>query len=244
MLISITNSCNMNCTHCLGDYKLCDDHMTMEKFDDVIQFIKKYKPSFVLVSGGEPTLHPNFIPMMKRLKAAQVYFGIASNGTFLEDEKLTKEIMGLNVPVQITNDVRYYPKRIKYVSHPNFIYVNEIMSLYPQGRAQNEKPIMCRVTKCFNAKMFSYQLKERSFKALLNEFDSRFKYCFPMINFEGDVHAGESRLCTKIGTIYDDDEKLFNGVQNLKCKKCGMNNYVADNFTMLLNSLEVMNKLK
>lgn len=241
MVLSITNNCNMGCTHCMGDYKPCEDFMSMEVLKDVIDFIKRMDIHFILVSGGEPTSHPKFIEIMKYIKkhldTDTHCIMIASNGAFLDDEKLVKEIIDLDLEVQITNDSRYYPKPIKHIEHKNFRYVDYVASLYPQGRASNQKPILSRVTKCFNPKLVSYQTDEESFSKIISVFERRFKFCFPFIDFKGDVRIGESRLCEPIGTIYDSDKLLYKAIQYHKCNKCAMNKYVSKEYTNMLTTL-------
>lgn len=39
MIISITESCHMGCSHCMDDAKPCEKHMSMRTFQDAISFL-------------------------------------------------------------------------------------------------------------------------------------------------------------------------------------------------------------
>ena len=84
MLLFITSSCRMQCTHCLSDCKPDGVHMSMEVLNDAIKFIKKIRNKIVIVSGGEPTDHLQFLDIMERLvkEFAKPQLSIASNGMF------------------------------------------------------------------------------------------------------------------------------------------------------------------
>lgn len=65
MLAMITTKCNMSCQHCCmscgKNYK--GEHMSMEVYERVLEMSEQFG-SWVVLSGGEPTLHPNFMEML------------------------------------------------------------------------------------------------------------------------------------------------------------------------------------
>lgn len=53
------------------------------------------------------------------------------------------------------------------------------------------------------------------------------KMCTPSVNVDGSIVAGESSLCCKIGSVDSTCDELVDGILNIKCNKCGL----EDNLT-------------
>jgi len=68
MILFITNRCNSECSHCMHSCTATGDDMTDETFSQTIKFINEINPFVVSISGGEPTLHKNIIPIIERLQ--------------------------------------------------------------------------------------------------------------------------------------------------------------------------------
>lgn len=116
MLIKITQSCSMGCSHCCNDAVLCDRHMTMETFIDVLNFINKNDTYSIqdMFAGGEPFENPllwNFVDKYFEMIHGKMLI-IATNGLYMQKhqeevaEKLEKYKF---LSFQVTNDTRYYP---------------------------------------------------------------------------------------------------------------------------------------
>lgn len=93
----ITRTCNLFCSHCIrSSGPNIKDTVQLEQALHTIQEIAKvhHNPSFLL-SGGEPTLHPNFFEI---LDAAYTHF-----------EKVVVNTNGLNVKA-LTKIASHYPK--------------------------------------------------------------------------------------------------------------------------------------
>ena len=65
MIISITESCHMGCSHCMDDARPCDKHMSMRTFQDAISFFNQFGGIECLITGGEPTDNPEWIKMLE-----------------------------------------------------------------------------------------------------------------------------------------------------------------------------------
>jgi hypothetical protein len=48
------------------------------------------------------------------------------------------------------------------------------------------------------------------------------KMCTPSVKVNGDIVAGESSFCCKIGTVDDSNLRLTNNVCGMKCNACGL----------------------
>lgn len=142
MLLKITEKCSMGCTHCMNDSKPTGKHMDEKTFHDAVEFLIKHKVfNGILISGGEPTEHPQFVEFIEYLvnqlqndprcsnavhrrkndfRCLDVVKSIVitTNGVWMlthRDE--VERIINLNSPTlyisfQVSTDPRYYPERI------------------------------------------------------------------------------------------------------------------------------------
>lgn len=68
-------------------------YMSEEVADALIENIKKYNiPGVRFIRWGEPTLHPSYIEIMKRVKNAGAMVHINTNGSLLDDEQISQLI--------------------------------------------------------------------------------------------------------------------------------------------------------
>lgn len=214
----------MNCSHCMIESIPNGNHMPIETYEKAIAFNVSYDPSLIFLSGGEPTDHPQFLEYLSMAKSylskgKVFYVLVASNGMFLEDEAYTKEIIKIGVPFQITNDPRFYPKRIRRIEHPLFAYEEALRIVTPIGRAITSSIETSRQTPlCFNLRSLckSYQ----NFSNALMHLRSISKMCIPSINADGSLVAGEASSCYKIGTVESTLEEITCNIHNMKCGKC------------------------
>ena len=81
LILEIIRSCNMNCEHCLRGNP---DPVQMTQMDVRRLFGQITRAGTVVVTGGEPTIHPNFSEILYEVAdhADQCYSGyMATNGT-------------------------------------------------------------------------------------------------------------------------------------------------------------------
>lgn len=128
MLVRITQRCQMQCPHCMVDAKPDGEHMTMETFKKVVVFISQNTLPIVLISGGEPTEHPQIREILRISKDNFKFIILISNGTFLKDLELRDYIISLGISVQITNDPRFYKTKIEKFEHSLFSYEENLKS--------------------------------------------------------------------------------------------------------------------
>lgn len=102
VLIHITLRCNLKCVHCyVGEKKNLDLPLTV---------IKKFIPEFynmqglrVLLSGGEPLMHPQFKELLKFIGQFPIRIMLLTNGTLMKPE-LVEYIKEYVHEVQISID--------------------------------------------------------------------------------------------------------------------------------------------
>jgi hypothetical protein len=200
------------------------DRMLRETYDKTLEFSACYDPALIFLSGGEPTDHPVFLEYLWLAKryldmGKVLYVLVASNGMFLEDESYTKEIIKMGVPFQITHDPRFYPKEIKKIDHPLFMYEDTLRLVSPMGRAiPNNLATSRQSPLCFNLRSLCNNYQD--FGKAVSHLRSILKMCVPSINVDGSVVAGESPSCYKIGTVDSTPEDIVHNMNNMKCGKC------------------------
>lgn len=85
LLLTITTRCNLSCRHCyLGDADRED--MDIGLFDGIIEDFAGMGGLRLLVSGGEPTLHPDFKKFNLHLKEQPFRRVLLTNGTTITED--------------------------------------------------------------------------------------------------------------------------------------------------------------
>ena len=82
---NLTNRCNLSCRHCYQDSRrtaLGDELGLAEKLDLVDQMGRAHIP-MLAVSGGEPTLSKDLLPVLRRARQYHLHTSLATNGTTL-----------------------------------------------------------------------------------------------------------------------------------------------------------------
>ncbi|MFA6132865.1 MAG: radical SAM protein [Phycisphaerae bacterium] len=80
---NFTNRCNLACRHCYqdSDHSALSDELTLkEKLDLVDQMGRAYMP-MLAISGGEPTISADLVPVLERARGYGMHTTIATNGT-------------------------------------------------------------------------------------------------------------------------------------------------------------------
>ena len=92
-IIEITSNCNLDCPICLKNFK-DSFQMTTDQFGYIIQCLKEYEnpPYIINLSGGEPTIHPEFEYFIKlALEQEIMQTTVSTNGiTLLENKEMRK----------------------------------------------------------------------------------------------------------------------------------------------------------
>ncbi|MHC4066240.1 MAG: radical SAM protein [Planctomycetota bacterium] len=77
-----TNLCNLSCRHCYQDaeHQALPDELTLdEKLDLVDQMAEQYVP-MIAFAGGEPTLSPDLLPVLRRCRQSGIHTTLATHG--------------------------------------------------------------------------------------------------------------------------------------------------------------------
>lgn len=87
---NLIRRCNLTCKHC---YSLSNDtdfkgELSFEEICAVMDDLKAFRVPVLILSGGEPLLHPRIFEIAKRAKAMGFYVGLSSNGTLITPDNL------------------------------------------------------------------------------------------------------------------------------------------------------------
>ena len=250
VIIDITNNCDMQCPHCMQRSEP-GNHMMMDKATFIlsVSFANNLKASAILLSGGEPTLHPQlceFVEILQQMsdKSLSRAIFLLSNGSFLLDNIKREQIKRLIKDkklngIQITSVPRLY-KNWKKI-HEAFkeyeqefdkkmtMFSEDISHIKDLGRAHDNKDMFIDdfgnslYPSCFSG--FSIIKQSET----IEDFDDMSlymqKFCSPVIDYKGNIHVSESVCCPSFGNVlecvYDGGKKVFDRIKEGKpCGKC------------------------
>ncbi len=87
---NFTNLCNFRCKHCYQTAgRPLPDELSLEEKLEVVAQLDRAGVAAVALSGGEPTIHPHFLPVIREISRRGMYPAVATNGwVFADKEKL------------------------------------------------------------------------------------------------------------------------------------------------------------
>lgn len=95
--LEITHKCNLQCKHCYSNSGTKREHeLTYEEFRKLIDQLAHIGVLNVMVTGGEPLLHPHFFEIIEYIRSRPMSCMLFTNGTLLT-EHIVKKLKNLNV---------------------------------------------------------------------------------------------------------------------------------------------------
>jgi Fe-coproporphyrin III synthase len=87
---NLLRRCNLTCRHCYATSADKDfpGELTRAEIDRVMDDLRAYGVPALILSGGEPLLHPEVFAIARRAKAMGFYVGLSTNGTLIDREHL------------------------------------------------------------------------------------------------------------------------------------------------------------
>jgi MoaA/NifB/PqqE/SkfB family radical SAM enzyme len=80
IVIELTNRCNLSCTHCFDGRHSADGEIKLEIIEKILQSAKAHGFDHLSFTGGDPTVHPRFIEIIKMVSESGYNFGFVTNG--------------------------------------------------------------------------------------------------------------------------------------------------------------------
>jgi 7,8-dihydro-6-hydroxymethylpterin dimethyltransferase len=101
-LIEVTDHCNLQCPICYaGSGPARQQYRSLEQIARMIAAVVRNEgePDVVQISGGEPTLHPDFFPILDLAKAAPIrHLMVNTNGIRIADDELFAKRLAAYMP--------------------------------------------------------------------------------------------------------------------------------------------------
>jgi MoaA/NifB/PqqE/SkfB family radical SAM enzyme len=259
MLIKITQQCGRGCSHCMEDSKArTGEHMKFDTFKDALRLTRDTEwpawrlgvPPLVLLSGGECTEHPQILRFINEVERVGMLPLLITNGEWLADRTLRSLILKekRNIRVQVTYDPRFYPgEGPPRVVDSRVLYVETLTHLLPLGRmarrpGEADKGIPLRASpssadlRLLVAQGMSFSQAVCFMRTRYASGQSQTGQCTPSINYDGTVHAGETRNCFVIGTVKSSNRELTEALRGMgSCNRCGLEDGLYDNERHVLN---------
>jgi len=87
---NLIRRCNLTCKHCYSisadtDFK---GELSTQAIFKVMDDLKAFGVKVLILSGGEPLLHPDIFEISHRAKAMGFYVGLSSNGTLIDENNI------------------------------------------------------------------------------------------------------------------------------------------------------------
>ena len=89
---NITRRCNLKCIHCYSDSdsKTYPGELNWDQCVNVIDDLAQYGIPALLLSGGEPTIHPQFFELAGYARSKGLRLTLSTNGTLIDEEKASQ----------------------------------------------------------------------------------------------------------------------------------------------------------
>jgi MoaA/NifB/PqqE/SkfB family radical SAM enzyme len=103
-LVQINEDCNVRCAHCFVSATWIGRRMPLaEVINTVIPRLAGCRVQRVTLTGGEPTIHPEFMAIVGAFRGAGMDVGICTNATTLDDDQVG-ELASLGVHCNVSLD--------------------------------------------------------------------------------------------------------------------------------------------
>lgn len=106
LYLIIDSRCNLHCPFCIRKNLSSNYDMSLETIDEILDVAPSlFNVGAIIITGGEPTLHPNFINIVDKACKKYPFVIVNSNGTF--DKNIANVLLGRmskNLFVQISLD--------------------------------------------------------------------------------------------------------------------------------------------
>lgn len=133
--------CNMRCHYCHNSHIL-DTKQNTIPLVDVVCFLRQRKKFIdaVVISGGEPTLYPDLIPLLRLLKADGFLIKLDTNGT---RPKVIQQVVNFGLVDYVALDVKAPAEKYPLVTG---VSITNVLVAVQYLKQQNHVEYMLRTT--------------------------------------------------------------------------------------------------
>ncbi|TFG05758.1 MAG: radical SAM protein [Promethearchaeota archaeon] len=113
LIFEVTNACNLRCPFCyvIREDRLQEQHIPLDAYERIL---RTYRPLYLQMTGGEATVHPQFIELLKIASKYVLELQVSTNGILLEKyinqftalPKIPTIGISLDAPNELHNTIR------------------------------------------------------------------------------------------------------------------------------------------
>lgn len=182
--IKITDFCPYACTFCYQDSTVQGQHAKMDDIDFIVKQLKDKKVLEVALGGGETTLHPQFVDILKNFKENSIIPNFTTKNLNLFRQESACDILNHCGAIAFSVSSVAEMEKVK-LSYIDFERKQEIeVNRYSYSENNTDKPWISKIN--FQIVMGTMDLKE--FKKML-EFASNFGERVTLLGYK-DVGRG------------------------------------------------------
>lgn len=87
---NLLRRCNLTCKHCYATSadKDFDNELSRDQISAVMQDLWQFGTRVLILSGGEPLMHPHIYDISREAKSLGFYVGLSSNGTLIDASRI------------------------------------------------------------------------------------------------------------------------------------------------------------
>ncbi len=91
--LELTYRCNEKCIHCyIDDFRDCGKELRLRDYVRIIDELAEMNCLSLLITGGEPTLHPDFLEIVRYAQKRRMLVNLYTNGLAIESDMLDELI--------------------------------------------------------------------------------------------------------------------------------------------------------
>ena len=133
--IIFTQGCNFNCLYCHNPELIPTNTEKLIPEEEILKFLEKRKNQIdaVVITGGEPTLQPDLIDFLKKLKNMNFLLKLETNGSKPE---IIKKILEYKLLDFITMDIKSPPEKYETITKTkiDFSIINESIEIIKNSK--------------------------------------------------------------------------------------------------------------
>lgn len=243
MLLQITNTCGMNCPHCMQNSTIDPQHMDDQTVDAFLKMLDNVHVLTVAITGGEPMMHPKWFEIVNKVSLKVPIVTILTNGFWMGDPETVDNVISLlktypKLMIQVTSVAKYYKdhsktlrlvdafkQRLKAEGLKRRMGLHsEDIHLLSLGRCTQHPEMMeeaahdpAGTCSCLKGATFAAQCT--SFQHALSVLEIKGAFCKPSIDWKGNIRWSECWLCPSFSSVFDDPSEI--GKRAMGWRPCG-----------------------
>lgn len=166
--LELTSLCNAFCPYCYNRSGAGGRHMDSTLLFNVLQQIVDFGVDSITISGGEPTLHPDFIGVIDFCKTNGLQTNVITNGWFGDRPEYIKALTGCNVQFTLDHTISEVHDAIKGTG--NYAAVGKAMLALSGMDNKGQRKLRVNLSRTNEQYIDAFVKKGRELNAVAVEF--------------------------------------------------------------------------